>query len=76
MVWPLDLVVLSCTVSFNLEKLARSVWAVRAVAPTVQIVVGGLALTNDGDAWVARLGVPGVSHVGTLEALEQLVRMP
>jgi methanogenic corrinoid protein MtbC1 len=73
---PLDLVALSCSVAFNLEKLAQSVRVVRAAAPAVSIIVGGLALTHEGDAWVARLGVPGVSHVGTLEALERLVRAP
>lgn len=73
---PLDLVALSCSVAFNLEKLAQSVRVVRAAAPAVSIIVGGLALTHEGDAWVARLGVAGVSHVGTLEALERLVRAP
>lgn len=69
----LDLVALSVSIQGHLPKLEASVRAVRGVAPTVPIVVGGRGLLDDGDAFVRALGLPGVHHVGSLDALDDFL---
>lgn len=72
---PADLVAVSVSVDAHLPRLAETVCAVRAADPRVPIAVGGRALAHDGARRVAALGLPGVHHVPTLEALEALLTL-
>ena len=72
---PADLVAISVSVDCHLARMEDTVRAVRAADPRVPIAVGGRALTRDGPQRIAALGLPGVHHVPTLEALEALVTL-
>jgi MerR family transcriptional regulator, light-induced transcriptional regulator len=72
---PADLVAISVSVDLHLLRMEETVRAVRAADPRVPIAVGGRALGNDGPQRIAALGLPGVHHVPTLEALEALVTL-
>ena len=72
---PADLVAISVSVDFHLALMEATVRAVRAADPRVPIAVGGLALSGDGPQRIAALGLPGVHHVPTLEALEALLTL-
>ncbi|MBL8388736.1 MAG: cobalamin-dependent protein [Hydrogenophaga sp.] len=72
---PADLVAVSVSVDAHLARMAQTVRAVRAADPRVPIAVGGRALGHDGAARLASLGLPGVHHVPTLEALEALLTL-
>lgn len=72
---PADLVAVSVSVDTHLARMAETVRAVRATDTRVPIAVGGRALGHDGAHHLATLGLPGVHHVPTLEALEALVAL-
>lgn len=72
---PADLVAVSVSVDAHLTRMAETVRAVREADPRVPIAVGGRALGHDGAPRVAALGLPGVHHVPTLEALEALLTL-
>lgn len=72
---PADLVAVSVSVDAHLPRMAETVRAVRAADPRVPIAVGGRALARDGALQVDALGLPGVHHVPTLEALEALLTL-
>jgi methanogenic corrinoid protein MtbC1 len=70
-----DLVAVSVSVDTHLARMAETVRAVRATDTRVPIAVGGRALGHDGAHHLAALGLPGIHHVPTLEALEALVAL-
>lgn len=72
---PVDLVAVSVSVDTHLARMAETVRAVRAVHPVVPIAVGGRALGHDGSRLVDALGLPGVHHVASLDALESLLML-
>jgi MerR family transcriptional regulator, light-induced transcriptional regulator len=72
---PADLVAVSVSVDTHLARMAETLRAVRATDTRVPIAVGGRALGRDGARHLAALGLPGVHHVPTLEALESLVTL-
>lgn len=72
---PVDLVAVSVSVDSHLPRLGETVRAVRAAHPKVPIAVGGRALGQQGSQLVNALGLPGVHHVASLEALESLLML-
>jgi MerR family transcriptional regulator, light-induced transcriptional regulator len=71
---PVDLVAISVSVDTHLARMEQTVRAVRDAAPQVLIAVGGHALQDDGPQRIAAMGLTGVHHVPTLEALDALIR--
>ncbi len=65
------LVGISVALEENLGRMAEAVRQVRAVAPEVPVVVGGQAFASP-SARQAAEALPGVRHLGSLQALEAL----
>ena len=72
---PADLVAISVSVDFHLRRMEDTVRAVRMADSQVPIAVGGRALAHGGAARLAALGLEGIHHVPTLEALEALLTL-
>lgn len=72
---PADLVAISVSVDLHLKRMEETVRAVRAADPHVPIAVGGRALGHRGTPHIEALGLEGVHHVPTLEALEALLTL-